>query len=66
MEMAFRECVREAKERGQSVFLSSHIISEVEALWRCVGSITHATAGSVRGGDAGPRSCVRERSDAAS
>jgi ABC-2 type transport system ATP-binding protein len=25
MEIVFRECVREAKERGQTVFLSSHI-----------------------------------------
>ena len=32
MEMAFRDCVKEAKERGQTVFLSSHILSEVEAL----------------------------------
>ena len=32
MEQAFRSCVREAKERGQTVFLSSHILSEVEAL----------------------------------
>ncbi|HEU5003081.1 MAG TPA: ABC transporter ATP-binding protein [Actinomycetota bacterium] len=32
MEQVFRETVREAKERGQSVFLSSHILSEVEAL----------------------------------
>jgi ABC-2 type transport system ATP-binding protein len=32
MEQAFRHCVLEAKERGQSVFLSSHILSEVEAL----------------------------------
>jgi ABC-2 type transport system ATP-binding protein len=32
MEQAFRDCVREAKERGQTVFLSSHILSEVEAL----------------------------------
>ncbi|HKY11890.1 MAG TPA: ABC transporter ATP-binding protein, partial [Gaiellaceae bacterium] len=32
MEMAFRETVREAKERGQTVFLSSHILSEVEAV----------------------------------
>jgi ABC-2 type transport system ATP-binding protein len=37
MEMAFRECVREAKERGQAVFLSSHILSEVEALCDRVG-----------------------------
>jgi ABC-2 type transport system ATP-binding protein len=37
MEMAFRECVDEAKERGQTVFLSSHILSEVEALCDRVG-----------------------------
>ncbi|MBV8081190.1 MAG: ABC transporter ATP-binding protein [Actinobacteria bacterium] len=37
MEMAFRETVREAKERGQSVFLSSHILSEVEAVCDRVG-----------------------------
>lgn len=32
MEQAFRESVLEAKARGQTVFLSSHILSEVEAL----------------------------------
>jgi len=32
MERAFRECVHESRERGQTVFLSSHILSEVEAL----------------------------------
>ncbi len=32
MERAFRECVGEARDRGQTVFLSSHILSEVEAL----------------------------------
>jgi ABC-2 type transport system ATP-binding protein len=37
MEMAFRETVHEAKERGQTVFLSSHILSEVEALCDRVG-----------------------------
>ncbi len=37
MEMAFRECVEEARERGQTVFLSSHILSEVEALCGRVG-----------------------------
>ena len=31
MEMVFRECLKEARERGQTVFLSSHILSEVEA-----------------------------------
>ncbi len=37
MEVAFRESVREAKERGQTIFLSSHILSEVEALCDRVG-----------------------------
>jgi ABC-2 type transport system ATP-binding protein len=37
MEMAFRETVLEAKEHGQTVFLSSHILSEVEALCDRVG-----------------------------
>jgi ABC-2 type transport system ATP-binding protein len=32
MEQAFRVCVHEARDRGQTVFLSSHIMSEVEAL----------------------------------
>ncbi|HVU59942.1 MAG TPA: ABC transporter ATP-binding protein [Candidatus Saccharimonadales bacterium] len=32
MEQAFREAVREAKANGQTVFLSSHILEEVEAL----------------------------------
>ena len=37
MEVAFRQTVLEAKERGQTVFLSSHILSEVEALCDRVG-----------------------------
>ncbi len=32
MEQTFRHCILEAKERGQTVLLSSHILSEVEAL----------------------------------
>jgi ABC-2 type transport system ATP-binding protein len=32
MEQVFRACVREAGARGQTVLLSSHILSEVEAL----------------------------------
>ncbi|HWD09771.1 MAG TPA: ABC transporter ATP-binding protein [Actinomycetota bacterium] len=32
MEQAFRESIQEARDRGQTVFLSSHILSEVEAL----------------------------------
>ena len=37
MEQAFRHCVQEARDRGQTVFLSSHILSEVEALCDRVG-----------------------------
>ncbi len=37
MERVFRECVVEAKAQGQTVFLSSHILSEVEALCDRVG-----------------------------
>ncbi len=37
MEQAFRHCVHEASERGQTVFLSSHLLSEVEALCDRVG-----------------------------
>jgi ABC-2 type transport system ATP-binding protein len=37
MEMAFRESVAEARERGQTVFLSSHMLSEVEATCDRVG-----------------------------
>jgi ABC-2 type transport system ATP-binding protein len=32
MERVFQECVREAHDRGQTVFLSSHILSEVDAV----------------------------------
>ena len=32
MEAVFQECIREAKERGTSVLLSSHILAQVEAL----------------------------------
>ena len=32
MEAAFRACVEEERERGRTVLLSSHILSEVEAL----------------------------------
>ena len=49
MEMAFRDCVTEAKERGQTVFLSSHILSEVEALCDRVGILGRAAG---RPGDA--------------
>jgi polyether ionophore transport system ATP-binding protein len=32
MERAFRICVDDARERGQTIFLSSHILAEVEAV----------------------------------
>jgi ABC-2 type transport system ATP-binding protein len=32
MEQEFRHCIGEARQRGQTVLLSSHILSEVEAL----------------------------------
>jgi ABC-2 type transport system ATP-binding protein len=37
MAVVFRDAVKEAKERGQGVFLSSHILSEVEAVCDRVG-----------------------------
>jgi ABC-2 type transport system ATP-binding protein len=37
MEVAFRETVSEATQLGQTIFLSSHILSEVEALCDRVG-----------------------------
>jgi ABC-2 type transport system ATP-binding protein len=37
MEQEFRACVREANTKGQTIFLSSHILSEVEALCDRVG-----------------------------
>lgn len=39
MERVFQECVMEAKAAGKSVFLSSHILSEVEKLCDRVGII---------------------------
>ena len=37
MELTFRECIAEARDNGQTVFLSSHILAEVEALCGRVG-----------------------------
>jgi ABC-2 type transport system ATP-binding protein len=36
-EHEFRRCVAEARDRGQAVFLSSHVLDEVEALCDRVG-----------------------------
>jgi ABC-2 type transport system ATP-binding protein len=37
MEAVFGDCVAEVRRRGQALFLSSHILSEVEALCDLVG-----------------------------
>lgn len=39
MEQVFQECVLEQKQKGKSIFLSSHILSEVERLCDRVGII---------------------------
>ncbi len=39
MEQVFRACVREASDRGQTVLLSSHVLSEVEAVCDRVGML---------------------------
>lgn len=39
MEQVFQECIFEAKKQGKTVFLSSHILAEVEALCDRVGII---------------------------
>ena len=64
MEVAFRECVQEAKERGQTIFLSSHILSEVEALCDRVGILREGKLvdeGTLAGA-APPRARRRSRS----
>ncbi len=45
MEEVFRECVAEERERGRTVLLSSHILSEVEALCDRVTIIRSGRAG---------------------
>jgi len=39
MELIFKDCIMEAKKNGKTVFLSSHILAEVEALCDSVGII---------------------------
>jgi ABC-2 type transport system ATP-binding protein len=41
MEVTFRHCIAEAHGRGQTVFLSSHILSEVEAVCDRVAMLRH-------------------------
>jgi len=43
MEQAFRACVAESRDRGQSIFLSSHILSEVEVLCDRIGILRAGT-----------------------
>jgi ABC-2 type transport system ATP-binding protein len=43
MEEAFRDCVRAARQRGQTVLLSSHLLSEVEALCDRVAVLRRGT-----------------------
>ncbi len=44
MEAVFTDCLREAKEQGRSVLLSSHIMSEVEKVCDTVTIIRNGTA----------------------
>jgi ABC-2 type transport system ATP-binding protein len=41
MKATFQDCVREARERGQTVLLSSHVLAEVEAVCDRVGILRH-------------------------
>lgn len=41
MDQVFRDCVREERERGRTVLLSSHILAEAEALCDRVSIIRH-------------------------
>lgn len=43
MEQVFQSCVLEAKQAGKTVFLSSHILSEVESLCDRIGIIKQWT-----------------------
>lgn len=49
MEREFRHCVAEARERGQTVFLSSHQLSEVEAVCDRVGILRAGRLAEVAG-----------------
>jgi ABC-2 type transport system ATP-binding protein len=41
MKATFQDCVREGRERGQTVLLSSHVLAEVEAVCDRVGILRH-------------------------
>jgi ABC-2 type transport system ATP-binding protein len=41
MTATFQDCLREARQRGQTIFLSSHILSEVEAVCDRVAVLRH-------------------------
>lgn len=43
MEMEFQSCIREAKDNGKTVFLSSHILTEVENVCDRIGIIKNGT-----------------------
>lgn len=43
MEMEFQSCIREAKDTGKTVFLSSHILTEVENVCDRIGIIKNGT-----------------------
>ncbi len=49
MEREFRRCIREAAERGQTVFLSSHQLAEVEAVCSRVGILRRGRLVEVAG-----------------
>jgi ABC-2 type transport system ATP-binding protein len=51
MDLAFRRCIAEAAERGQTVFLSSHQLAEVEALCHRVGILRQGRLVEVAGLD---------------
>jgi ABC-2 type transport system ATP-binding protein len=51
MEREFRRCIREATERGQTVFLSSHQLAEVEAVCTSVGILRRGRLVEVAGLD---------------
>jgi polyether ionophore transport system ATP-binding protein len=51
MERTFRQCIAEAGERAQTVFLSSHQLAEVEAVCRRVGILRQGRLVEVAGLD---------------